>query len=105
MREKEKSDNIERKHNKSGGDNIIIKIKGYFFAFIRDITKNNFINETLYFRKLPYEYISKLSNKYNVRLMNMQMKDILSEINFKINLLLKNYIKKKKKKKLFKYLI
>ena len=77
---KKKSDNNERKHNKSSGDNIIIKIKGYFFAFIRDITKDNFNNKTVYFRKLPYEYISKLSKKYNVRLMNMQMKDILSEI-------------------------
>ena len=77
---KKKSDNNKRKHNKSCGDNIIIKIKGYFFTFIRDITKNNFINKTLYFRKLPYKFISKLSKKFNVRLMNMQMKDILSEI-------------------------
>ena len=77
---KNKSDNNKRKHNKSCGDNIIIKIKGYFFTFIRDITKNNFINKTLYFRKLPYKFISKLSKKFNVRLMNMQMKDILSEI-------------------------
>ena len=77
---KKKSDNNKRKHNKSCGDNIIIKIKGYFFTFIRDITKNNFINKTLYFRKSPYKFISKLSKKFNVRLMNMQMKDILSEI-------------------------
>ena len=77
---KKKSDNNKRKHNKSCGDNIIIKIKGYFFTFIRDITKNNFINKTLYFRKLPYKFISKLSKKFNVRLMNMKMKDILSEI-------------------------
>ena len=77
---KKKSDNNKRKHNKSCGDNIIIKIKGYFFTFIRDITKKNFINKTLYFRKLPYKFISKLSKKFNVRLMNMQMKDILSEI-------------------------
>ena len=77
---KKKSDNNKRKHNKSCGDNIIIKIKGYFFTFIRDITKNNFINKTLYFRKLPYKFISELSKKFNVRLMNMQMKDILSEI-------------------------
>ncbi len=77
---KKKSDNNKRKHNKSCGDNIIIKIKGYFFTFIRDITKNNFINKALYFRKLPYKFISKLSKKFNVRLMNMQMKDILSEI-------------------------
>ena len=75
-----KTDNNKRKHNKSCGDNIIIKIKGYFFTFIRDITKNNFINKTLYFRKLPYKFISKLSKKFNVRLMNMKMKDILSEI-------------------------
>ena len=77
---KKKSDNNKRKHNKSCGDNIIIKIKGYFFTFIRDITKNNFINKTLYFRKLPYKFISKLSKKFNVRLMDMKMKDILSEI-------------------------
>ena len=77
---KKKSDSNKRKHNKSCGDNIIIKIKGYFFTFIRDITKNNFINKTLYFRKLPYKFISKLSKKFNVRLMNMQMKDIWSEI-------------------------
>lgn len=77
---KKKSDSNKRKHNKSCGDNIIIKIKGYFFTFIRDITKNNFINKTLYFRKLPYKFISKLSKKFNVRLMDMKMKDILSEI-------------------------
>ena len=53
---KKKSDSNKRKHNKSCGDNIIIKIKGYFFTFIRDITKNNFINKALYFRKLPYKF-------------------------------------------------
>ena len=77
---KKKNDNNKRKHNKSCGDNIIIKIKGYFFSYIRDITKNNFINKRIYFRKLPYKFISNLSKNNNVRLINMKMKDILSEI-------------------------
>ena len=50
---KKKSDNNKKKQNKSCGDNIIIQIKGYFFTFIRDITKKNFNDKTLYFRKLP----------------------------------------------------
>ena len=77
---KKKSDNNKRKHNKSCGDNIIIKIKGYFFNFVRDITNKNFNNKSIYFRKIPYKYISKLTKKFNVRLMDMKMKDILSEI-------------------------
>jgi len=77
---KKKTDNNKRKHNKSCGDNIIIKIKGYFFNYIRDITNNNFINKKIYFRKLPYKFISHLSKNDNIRLINMKMKDILSEI-------------------------
>jgi len=111
---KKKSDNNKRKHNKSCGDNIIIKIKGYFFTFIRDITKNNFINKALYFRKLPYKFISKLSKKFNIRLMNMQMKDILSEIpittknkkshKFENKFIVEKLYKEKKEKKVIQIL-
>ena len=77
---RKKTDNNKRKHNKSCEDNIIIKIKGYFFNFVRDITKKNFNNKAIYFRKIPYKFISNLSKKDNERLIDMKIKDILSEI-------------------------
>ena len=77
---KKKTDNNKRKHNKSCEDNIIIKIKGYFFNFVRDITKKNFNNKAIYFRKIPYKFILNLSKKDNERLIDMKIKDILSEI-------------------------
>ena len=112
---KKKTDNHKRKHNKSCEDNIIIKIKGYFFNFVRDITNKNFNNKSIYFRKIPYKFISNLTKKDNERLIDMEMKDIYvkyqlllkikNHINLRIDLLLKNYILKEKKKKLFRYLI
>ena len=77
---KKKTDNHKRKHNKSCEDNIIIKIKGYFFNFVRDITNKNFNNKSIYFRKIPYKFISNLTKNDNERLIDMEMKDILCEI-------------------------
>ena len=76
---KKKNDNNHRKHNKTSEDNIINKIKGYFFNYIRDITKKNSIYKVIDFKKLPREFISDLSKTKNERLYKMKIKDILSQ--------------------------
>ena len=76
---KKKTDKNNRKHNKTSGDNIINKIKGYFFNYIRDITNKNSIYTKIDFKKLPREFISDLSKSKNERLYKMKIKDVLSE--------------------------
>ena len=76
---KKKNDKNLGKHNKTSEDNIINKIKGYFFNYIRDITKNNSIYKIIEFKKLPREFISDLSKSKNERLYKMKIKDILSQ--------------------------
>ena len=76
---KKKAENITGKHNKLSSDNIIIKIKGYFFQYIRDITKKNAISGRTDLKKLPYKFIVDLNKKKNEQLFNMKIKDILSK--------------------------
>ena len=80
---KKKAENITGKHNKLSSDNIIIKIKGYFFQYIRDITKKNAISGRNDLKKLPYKFIVDLNKKKNEQMFNMKIKDILS--NFPIS--------------------
>lgn len=67
------------KHNKSSMDNIINKIKGHFFHYIRDITKKNSINGNIDFKKTSYKFISNLKKDKNEGLFKSKIKDILSK--------------------------
>ena len=77
---KNKNDKKNRKHNQFCDDNIINKIKGYFFnGFVRDFIKKNSINEIVEIKKLPNKFISDLTKEKNERLYKMKISDILYE--------------------------
>ncbi len=65
------------KHNKNSEDNIINKIKGTFFNFIRDIIKKHSINYKINLKMLPYNFISDLKKNSNETLWTMKISDIL----------------------------
>ena len=70
----------DTKHNKSSGDNIINKIKGYFINhYLRDIIRKNSIYGNLELKKLPNNFIADLKQCENLRLYKMKIKDILRE--------------------------
>ena len=77
---KKKIDKYNRKHNQFSKDNIINKIKGYFFRFIRDITKKNSIDGKIEFKKFKHKYISDLKKDKNENLFKTKIKDILSKL-------------------------
>ena len=68
-------------HNKKSKDNIVNKIKAYFFnSFIRNLIKEYAINKSIELKKLPTKgFISDLSKKNNERLFNMKISEILRE--------------------------
>ena len=77
---KNKNDIKNRKHNQFCDDNIINKIKGYFFnGFVRDFIKKHSINEIVEFKKLPNKFISDLTKEKNEKLYKMKISDILYE--------------------------
>lgn len=75
---KKKAEANTGNHKKISEDNIAIKIKGYFFQYIRDITKKNSIYDQIDFKKLSYTFISDLNKKKNEVMFQMTIKDILS---------------------------
>lgn len=77
---KKRTEKDIRKHNKLCKDNIIVKIKGHFFQYIRDITEINSLHEEIRFIKLPYGFIADLNKKKNEELFTMKIKDILSKV-------------------------
>lgn len=74
---KKKEEVIIRKHNKSSKDNIIIKIKGYFFQYIRDVVKKNSDQGKIDLKKISYKFISNVNKEKNENLFKMKIKDIL----------------------------
>ena len=66
-------------------DDYIILIKVQFFRYIKDIIKKNSIEGNINLKKLPYNSISDLQRERNITLLNMKIKDILSETPIKIN--------------------
>ena len=68
-------------HNKKSKDNIVNKIKAYFFnSFIRNLIKEYAINKSIELKKLPTKgFISDLSKKNNEKLFNMKISEILRE--------------------------
>ena len=76
---KKKTDKKERSHNKFSSDNIINKLRVYFFHFVRDVIKKNSINEIIYFKKAGNDIIANLTKDKNDKMHKMKIKDILSE--------------------------
>ena len=76
---KKKTDKKERSHNKFSSDNIINKLRVYFFHFVRDVIKKNSINEIIYFKKAVNDVIANLKKDKNDKMHKMKIKDILSE--------------------------
>ena len=74
---KKKNDTKKGKHNKNSGDNIINKIKGGFFHFIRDFIKKHSINNKIELKKIPSEFIANVTKKTNEKLWKMKISEIL----------------------------
>jgi hypothetical protein len=74
---KKKNDTKKGKHNKNSGDNIINKIKGWFFNFIRDFIKKHSNDNKIVLKKLPRNFIADLTKQSNEILWTMKISDIL----------------------------
>ena len=83
-------------------DYIILKIKVQFFRYIKDIIKKNSIEGNINLKKLPYNSISDLKRERNITLLNMKIKDILSETPIKINSRIDKAYNKKIIEKIYK---
>ena len=66
-------------HNLLSEDNIVNKIKGHFFGFIRDIIEKK-SQGRIKLKKLQYKYIANLKKNQNENLLKTKMKDILSNL-------------------------
>ena len=76
---KKTSINNNKIHNLLSEDNIVNKIKGHFFGFIRDIIEKK-SQGRIKFKKLQYKYIANLKKNQNENLLKTKMKDILSKL-------------------------
>ena len=76
---KKSSINNKKIHNLLSEDNIVNKIKGHFFGFIRDIIEKK-SQGRIKFKKLQYKYIANLKKNQNENLLKTKMKDILSNL-------------------------
>ena len=74
---KKKNDTKKGKHNKNSGDNIINKIKGWFFNFIRDFIKKHSNDNKIVLKKFPRNFIADLTKQSNEILWTMKISDIL----------------------------
>ncbi len=83
-------------------DDYIILIKVKFFHYIKDIIKKNSIEGNINLKKLPYNSISDLQRERNITLLNMKIKDILSETPIKINSRIDKAYNKKIIEKIYK---
>ena len=62
-------------------DNIMRKLKGYFFNYIIDLIRKKLINKDIRLKKISYRAESDLTYKNNERLLKMKISDILYEVN------------------------
>ena len=63
-------------HNKFTEDNIIRKIKCHFFNYINEILNKNLVDKKYYFYKLDNFVNENLKKDYNMKLMNLSLKEI-----------------------------
>ena len=74
-----------RKHNKFSDDNIIIKIKTYFFNnFLPNIVNKNVKNKTYFIKKITNDCISKIGAQTNLKLLDTVYADFLKKENISI---------------------
>ena len=76
---KKRSIKNNRIHNLLSEDNIVNKIKGHFFRFIRDIIEKK-SQGRIKFKKLQYKYIANLKKDKNENLLKTKMRYILSNL-------------------------
>ena len=92
---KKKNDTRKGKHNKNSGDNIINKIKGGFFHFIRDFIKKHSINNKIETKKIPSEFIANVTKKTNEKLWKMKIFYFMIISTINLETLLVKIMKKK----------
>ena len=70
-------------HSRNNSDNCRVKIKCHFNNFIIDffnkLIKKKFNKQIYKFRKLPYDISKNVSKKYNKKLLNTKIKEILTK--------------------------
>ena len=76
---KKRSIKNNRIHNLLSEDNIVNKIKGHFFGFIRDIIEKK-SQGRIKFKKLQYKYIANLKKDKNENILKTKMRYILSNL-------------------------
>jgi hypothetical protein len=70
------------KHDKFFDDNIIIKIKTYFFnKFLPDIVNKNVKNKKYFIKKLSNDFISKIEAQTNLKLLDTVYANLLKKEN------------------------
>ena len=76
---KKKDDSLTKIHDKYSNDNIIRKIKGYFFnTFIIDFIQKNSLSNDIIFKKIPSKFLYILKKKTNLDLYKKKISNILS---------------------------
>ena len=84
------------KHDKFFDDNIIIKIKTYFFnKFLPDIVNKNVKNKKYFIKKVTNNFIRKIEAQTNLKLLDTVYADILKKEN--ISEKYSNYLKEENK--------
>lgn len=73
---KKKIESIKGNHTKFTSDNIIRKIKTHFFNHINETLNESLVNKKLSFLKLDNFNNENLKKDYNMKLMNLTIKDI-----------------------------
>jgi hypothetical protein len=100
---RKKIGNIGGKHNKFSRDNMIRKIKAkimsaivsYINSNLKDIFLENELYSKILLQKIDQKYIRDTSVKFNIRLMDLKIKDIFSDrVSTKYLILGKNFNKK-----------
>ena len=73
---KAKDSLIKGKHNKHSEDNMMRKIKAFFFKYVNEQLNTKLKNKNMEFLKLDSEINEKLKKDYNINLMNTKIKNI-----------------------------
>ena len=89
-------DKTQKIHSKYNKDNIMIKLKLYFFRFVFDLIHKQLINKDIRLLKISHRANIDLAYKGNERLLKMKISDILyeQEISPKYRFFTKDYNRK-----------
>lgn len=111
-RKRKNEDRQGSNHTKEKKDNIINKIKGYFFKYVNDTINKSLTKECLLkFQKVPHKMIIKSKRDYNLNLLNSPLRQVYQETtnyierfkkykrrDYSINKILLEYLEKNKEK-------